>query len=70
MWKGIRKKKIYLFLVMIWEGVQTRYNELTSGYFRQGLHVFLLKNKFFIQINFKQNLLQIVIKIIVVPICT
>jgi hypothetical protein len=37
---------IYLFMVMICEGVQTRYNELTSGYFRQGLHVFLFqKNK-------------------------
>jgi hypothetical protein len=37
---------------MICEGVQTRYNELTSGYFRQGLHVFFLKTKKYIQINF------------------
>jgi hypothetical protein len=39
---------------MICEGVQTRYNELTSGYFRQGLHVFFLKTKKKYKLIFKK----------------
>jgi len=68
--KELWRKIFYLCLVMICEGVQTRYNELTSVILDKDCMYFYSKIIFLYKLIFKQNLLQIVIKIILVPICT
>jgi hypothetical protein len=68
--KGIMKKKIlFMFGYDLWRGAN-KIQWANKCYFRQGLHVFLLKNIFLYKLIFKQNILQIVIKIILVSICT